>query len=343
MRAAMFHGIGKPLAIETVADPTPGPDDVVIEVAHAGICGSDLHITQFGLIAEGTILGHEFAGTIAAKGAHVGANWKNGDRVTALPLTSCRACALCDEGLYALCANVKFIGTTTLLQGAYANYVLAKAASLQKLPAGISFAEGAMVEPLSVAHHTVDLAQIRPGETALVLGAGPIGAGVTLFARHAGAKHVIVSEPFPSRRARALELGATAVLDPKTDNIAERVAQIAGQAPNIVFECVGAPGLLKQAIGFAGPRARVVVAGVLFEEERYDPLVALGKELSIQYCQCYTERDFSSVINAIASNRVKPQPMHTATVGFSELPQSFEALRTASPHCKVLIDPARSN
>lgn len=339
MRAAVFHEAGRPLCIERVDDPTPRPDQVIIEVARAGICGSDLHITQYGAAPKGTILGHEFAGRIAALGSEVGGGWKVGDAVTALPLHACNSCDACDHGLPALCGTAVFTGTSPLIQGAYAQYVAARGSMLQRLPAGVSFDEGAMVEPLAVAHHAVDLAAVPAGASVLVIGAGPIGAGVALFARLAGARHVVVSERFPDRRERALAVGATAVIDPSGENVAERFAALTGGAPQVVFECVGNPGLLQQAIELAGVRGRVVVAGVCFEEDRIKPLSALMKEVSLQFSQCYTERDFEQVIGAIAGGRADPQPLHTATVGFDALPATFEALRTASPHCKVLIDP----
>ena len=339
MRAAIFHEPGRPLSIETIADPRPAADQILIDVAHTGICGSDLHITQYGLIPNGTVLGHEFAGTIAEIGGAVGGSWKIGDRVTALPLEGCNHCEACDEGLPALCSAAVFTGTALAKPGAYAQYVVAKGAMVQRLPQGVTFADGAMVEPLAVAHHAVERAQIAVGAPVLVIGAGPIGAGVALFARHAGARHVIVSERAPERRRRVLELGATAVIDPTTETVAERFAAIAGSAPQIVFECVGNAGVIQHALELTGRRGRVVVAGVCFSEDKFMPVAALMKEISIVFSQCYTERNFAAVIDAIARGAVNPRPMHTRTVGFEALPKAFEDLRSAPDQCKVLIDP----
>jgi (R,R)-butanediol dehydrogenase / meso-butanediol dehydrogenase / diacetyl reductase len=339
MRAAIYQASGRPLVIQQVADPRPASDQVIIEVAHAGICGSDLHVTEHGVIPAGIILGHEFAGTVVECGAAVSGDWKVGDRVTALPVQACRECDACDAGLPALCRTGRFTGMTLEYPGAYAQYVAARASMLQRLPSGVAFTDGAMVEPLAVAHHAVGLAAIRKAESVLVIGAGPIGAGVTLFARLAGAAHVIVSEPAARRREIALQVGATAVIDPLQEDVAARCVALTGRPPQVVIECVGNPGLLQKALEFAGIRGRVVVAGVCFSEDRILPIVPLMKEVSVQFSQCYTERDFEAVITAVARGEARPAPMHSQTIALSEVPQRFEALRTNPGDCKVLIDP----
>jgi (R,R)-butanediol dehydrogenase / meso-butanediol dehydrogenase / diacetyl reductase len=339
MRAALFQAAGKPLVIERIADPRPRTDQVLIEVQRAGICGSDLHMSEYGAVPAGTIFGHEFAGTVAELGSAVASGWRVGDRVTALPVQACHDCDACGAGLPALCRGGLFTGTNLSYPGAYAEYVGARASMVQRLPPGVSFACGALVEPLAVAHHAVELAGVARGMSVLVLGAGPIGAGVVLFARLAGARHVIVSERTPERRDIALALGATAVIDPLAEDVAARCATLAGAAPQIVFECVGVAGLLQQAIALAGVRGRVLVAGVCFAPDQILPLTGLMKEVNVQFSQCYTERNFAAVIDAIAERRAQPEPMHTHTVGFQQLPEMFEQLRTRPRGCKVLLDP----
>lgn len=339
MRAAVYQGAGQPLTIERVADPRPKADEVVIEVARAGICGSDLHMAEYGFAAPGTIFGHEFSGTIVACGAEV-RGWAIGERVTALPLHACSRCDACDEGLPGLCRTGVFTGTSPLAQDAYAQYVTARAAMLQRLPAGVGFAEGALVEPLAVAHHAVAMAELGTADDVLVIGAGPIGVAVALFARLAGARNVVVSERFADRRALAIEAGATATIDPGTGPAGEAFAQIANRAPPVIFECVGVPGLIQQCVDLAGIRGRIVVAGACFQDDAIRPVAALGKEVSLRFSQCYTERDFEAVIGAIAAGRANPEPLHTRTVGFDGLPAAFEGLRQPSADCKILIDPA---
>jgi len=341
VRAAVFRAAGQPLAIETRPDPEPAADEVILAVAGAGICGSDLHFTESAppLPESGLVLGHEFAGTIVALGKGAGGSLKAGDRVTALPIFPCRSCDACDAGLPALCPGGIFSGYDPDKTGGFAEFVKVRADMVQALPAGVDFTEGAMVEPLAVGHHIVSRASLRGGEAILILGGGPIGAAVALFARIAGAAHVVVSEPFPARRERALAAGATAVIDPKAEAVDAAFARIAGRRPEVVFECVGLPGLLAQAVNLAGVRGRVVISGVVFEEDRLAPMIALGKEVTILYSQAYTERDFAAVIDLVARDIADPAPLHTATISFDALPETFESLRSASPHCKVLIDP----
>jgi (R,R)-butanediol dehydrogenase/meso-butanediol dehydrogenase/diacetyl reductase len=340
MRAAIYQEKNKPLEIGTVADPTPAPGQVLLAVKGAGICGSDLHIVQYGLAAPGQVLGHEFSGEIVGLGADTPNGLKIGDRVTALPVTPCHHCEACDAGLVGLCPASKIIGANLMTQGAYAEFVAVSGRYVQKLPDGVSYAEGAMVEPLAVGAHTISLGEIKKGESVLILGGGPIGAAATIFARQAGAKDVVVSEPTELRRNRVRELGATATIDPKTQDVAEAFHAIAGSRPHVVYECVGAPGLFSHALDLVGLRGRVIVAGVLFEEERFSALTPLAKEVTVRYAQMYTERDFENVIDLIARNQINAKPMHTKTVSLEHLPAAFDSLRSAPQQCKVIIDPA---
>ena len=343
MRAAVFRGAHAPLSIETVPDPVPGADQVVIEVVHAGICGSDLHMAESEHTASGLILGHEYAGTIAALGSGVTGPWKVGDRVTALPLFACHRadCDACSADLPAICPANLFAGTNLLAQGAYAQLVGARASMVQRLPEGVSFAEGAMVEPLAVGHHIVSLAEGLRDAAVLVLGGGPIGVAVALFAGLAGARHVIVSERSPERRALAAAIGATGVIDPEAGDVGEAFARLTGgQRPQVVFECVGHPGMLDQAVRLAAIRGQIVVAGMILEQDSFLPILAMGKEVTIRYSQAYAERDFEAVIDALARGRIAPAPIHTSTVSLDELPAAFAALRGNPRECKVLISPA---
>jgi (R,R)-butanediol dehydrogenase / meso-butanediol dehydrogenase / diacetyl reductase len=341
MRAAVLREVGKPLVVETVDDPVPAPDQVILQVAKAGICGSDLHMAHNPQMPSGVILGHEFAGTIAALGSAVRGPWKVGDRVTALPLNACLQCEACAADLPALCPDNLFTGTTPLAQGAYAQFVAARGSMLQRLPEGVSFEDGAMVEPLAVGHHIVSMAQMPREAAVLVLGGGPIGLAVAIFARHAGARHVIVSERSSERRDLARTVGVTGVIDPGIEDVGAAFATLSGGLrPQVVFECVGVPGMLDQAIQLTGIRGQVVVAGVILKQDAFLPIVALGKEVAIRYSQAYNERDFEAVIGAIARGDVNPDPIHTSTVTLDELPSAFEALRSRPRECKVLIRPS---
>ena len=340
MRAAVFQGADLPLSIETVPDPEPHPDRIVLAVERSGICGSDLHMAQSAHTPRGLILGHEFAGSIVAIGSAAPGGWKPGERVTALPLNACNGCATCQRGLFALCSRNLFTGTSLLAQGAYAQFVSVRPDMLQRLPANVGFDEGAMVEPLAVGHHIVSMADLPDDGAVLVLGGGPIGIAVVLFALRAGARHVVVSERSAERRALALAIGASAAIDPEAADVAQAfAAATSGTRPQVVFECVGVPGMLRRAIDLVEVRGQVIVAGVVLQEDSFLPLAALGKEVTIRYSQAYTEADFEAVIGALARREIEAKPIHTSTVGMDELPDAFAALARQANQCKILIRP----
>src|SRR5262245_38081493 len=186
MRAAVFHGVGKPLAIETIADPTPGPNDVVIQVHRCGICGTDLHMTSgHGWdFPNGTIPGHEYAGEIVEVGSQV-SGFKKGALVTALPSQGCGQCEACAHQHYTLCRNVGG------LMGGYGEYLRVPTYVAVKLPQTFSLADGALVEPFAVSLYGVRMGQIRPGDRVLVLGGGPVALTTIFWAKRLGAGRVV--------------------------------------------------------------------------------------------------------------------------------------------------------
>jgi (R,R)-butanediol dehydrogenase/meso-butanediol dehydrogenase/diacetyl reductase len=341
MKAAVFQGVGKPLAIETVPTPQAGPGELVLRVHHCGICGSDLHATQEGtfLVPNGTVLGHEFAGEIVESGA---ADWKVGDMVTALPLFSCLECAPrgeCKDGLGILCGRNRIVGLNLATPGAYAEYVKVSARETMRLPAQVKTREGATTEPLSVGLHAVHCGKVGIGDRVLVLGAGPIGLAVAIFARIAGARNVVVSEYAPARREAAGALGATAVIDPAREDVAEAFRKHAGGPPNVIFESVGLPGMIQKCVDMAGVQARVVVVGVCMHEDRFLPMIANFKEISIQFVMGYLRSDWRIVLDLLDSGRVDPRALITDEVSLAQLPAAFEGLRKPSTQIKILVRP----
>ena len=341
MRAAMFEGVGRPLRIGERPAPAPGPGQLVLKVAYCGICGSDLHATgteSYGL-ALGATLGHEFAGEVAASGSPA---FREGDRVTVLPLWACDDCAeagACREGLGALCPRSRFLGLYGPAPGAYAEYVKVRAAQAMPLPEGVSLRDGALVEPLAVGAHAVAAAGPLAGARVLVLGAGPIGVAAAVMARLAGAAIVAASEPAVGRRERARRPGV-AMLGPEAGDLARQFADAAGGPPDVIVDCVGKPGLLQQCIALSRPRGRIVVAGVCMGEDRITPRAAIRKELTVSWVLAYSREDFERVIWHMQSGEIDCDAIVSAVIGLDALPNMFEALRTPNNHLKVLIDPA---
>lgn len=343
MKAAVFHALGQPLAIETVKKPEAGPGEIVVKVHYCGVCGSDLHATHPGVfvVPDGTILGHEFAGEIVDSGAP---GWKVGEMATALPNNACEDCrkqglSQCKDQLGILCPNNTLTGFHPSAQGAYAEYVKFSAVEALRLPAAVKSREGATVEPLAVGLHAVTRGKVAMGERVLIMGGGPIGLAVTLFSKLAGARDVIVSEYAPARREAAGALGATAVIDPGREEVGPAFQQRAGGPPDIIFECVGVPGMIQTCVDLSRPYGRMVVVGVCMVEDKMVPMSAIFKEVNIQFILGYGRPDWRLVLDLLDAGRVDPRPMITDVVSLEELPAAFEALRKPSAQIKVMVRP----
>ncbi len=202
---------------------------------------------------SGTILGHEFAGEVVAIGGTV-SGLKQGDLVTALPVQSCGRCVHCLAGQPLHCPNGRFAF------GGFAEYLTARAVNCVKLPAGLSLADGALIEPLAVALHGIDLARPADGARILILGAGPIGLGVAFWCRQLGARRVAIAATSDRNAALASELGAGQFLAGAEDPPAAASEALEG-APDMVFECVGKPGLLAEAVECVAKRGTVLALG----------------------------------------------------------------------------------
>jgi 2-desacetyl-2-hydroxyethyl bacteriochlorophyllide A dehydrogenase len=290
-------------------------------------------VPDYGL-RPGTVLGHEFAGTVIRSEAP---GWQPGDRAAVIPFALCEACepaGECRDGLVPVCPAMRGLGFSPAAPGGYAQRVKVRASQALRLPPEVPLRDGALLEPLAVAQHAVALAGVAPGMRVLVVGAGPIGLGVAAIARLAGAE-VTVSEPAAGRRARALQVGATAVLDPGADDPAP-----AFRAADVIIECVGIPGMLQRCIELTRPHGRITVVGVCMEEDRIRPRMAIRKELSLQFAFAYTRADFEAVLAQLAAGRLRGADFVTSVIGLDALPEVFEALRRPSDQVKVLVDPS---
>jgi threonine dehydrogenase-like Zn-dependent dehydrogenase len=333
MKAAVFRQAGLPLAIETLPDPTPGKGEVLIRVERCGICSSDLHMTEGHGVnaAPNSVLGHEYAGEVMAVGPGV-SGLRVGERVTALPLGGCGQCEACLQG------EVRWCPQSTMRAGGYAEYVLADAIGCRKLPASISVADGALVEPLAVGLNAVELAQLKPDQRVLVMGAGPIGLATIWWARKQGVGRIAAMASSLRRAELAGIMGADSFIvndASARDNLREQL----GGSPDVVFECVGIPGLLQQALTFTRPRGKVLVASLCVEQDSFMPVVALAKQLCIQYAIYYSTEHFRQAIARLDAGSVEPRAMITDTVSMTDFPATFESLRKSSDQCKVQLAP----
>ena len=333
MRAAVFKGAGAPLSIERVADPEPGPGEAVIKVGRCGICGSDIHMTS-GHGADypaGTILGHEYAGEVVALGRGV-TSLEPGDRVTAMPAAGCGHCAACIAGYPLGCARMAG------MIGGFGEYLRIAASGAVKLPASLSLADGALVEPLAVGLRGVRLAGIAPGARVLVLGAGSVGLASVYWVRLLGAGRVIAASPSLRRRALALAMGADG-FETLGEGEAERIADALGGPPDIVLECAGAVGLLQKSVDLVRPDGMIVSLGFCSRPDPIVPALATWKQVTIKFSFAYALAEFRHGADALDRGHVEPRQMISETVGLDALPAMFEAIRAGAAHTKVQVDP----
>jgi len=332
MKAAVLQGTGT-LAVEDVEAPAVQPGELLLRVCDCGICGSDLHAVHS--MPPGTIFGHEFAGEVAAVGDGV-SGWAVGDRAVSLPYFSCGQCERCRRGDGMVCMQIRGIGLGAV-PGAYAELVRVQPDNSLHVPPQVSFREAALVEPLAVGLHGVRRSRLKRGETCIILGAGPIGIATLAWARDLGAK-TVVSDPSPGRREMAQRLGATAVVDPRKDEPGFVALELGGESLTTIFECVGAPGLIQNAIMMAPLRAQVVVLGVCMATDEIFPIHGILKELEIDFVLGYSKPEFAETLDAVASRRIDPVAMITDVIGLDAVPAMFTALATPNTQCKVQIE-----
>ncbi len=333
MRAAIMQGLHKPLLVETLPDPTPGEGELVVKIGRCGICGSDLHMTEDAGYGKGagTILGHEFAGEIVALGKGI-EGFATGDLVSVSPLKSCGHCAACLAGEVSWCSQFG------LQEGGYAEYAITRPNQCVKLPAALSLADGAIVEPLAVARHGVTLSGIKPGDRVLVLGAGPIGLAVAFWARRAGATRVVLQDVADYQRERALEMGATDFIVDREDPIGASTRALGGEA-DIVFECVGIPGLIAQAVAQVRPRGTILLLGLCNQPDTFNSFAMLSKEVRLVTSAFFTRGEYEASLDALERGAAEPRAMVTETINLAQTPDMFESLKRRTHQCKVMIAP----
>lgn len=349
MHAAVYRG-RRSLSVEEVPVPAPRYGEVLVEVGFNGICGTDLHELFAGpiFVPDGVphpltdkaiplVMGHEFSGTIREVGAGV-TGWSAGDRVAVEPVYRCGECAPCRAGHYNICQKIGFHGLMS--DGGMARYTTVPDYMLHGLPDSVSLELGALVEPMSVAYHATTLADLNPGDTALVFGAGPIGIGVFQSLRGQGIENTLVVEPSATRRAAIERLGARTV-DPGDVDVAALVAdETRGAMADAAFDAAGVAAAVRTALGSIGAR-RPLVAVAIYETPLETPLLELVmRESRIQGSLCYTGSDFEAVIALMAEGKYDTTGWVEAIALGDVVTEGFESLHRGEK-MKVLVDPAR--
>jgi threonine dehydrogenase-like Zn-dependent dehydrogenase len=333
MRAAIFHGAGKPMTIEEVPDPEPRPGEAVIKVCRCGICGSDISMTSgnYADYPAGTTLGHEYAGEVVAVGKDV-STLKIGQRVSAMPAKGCGRCSACLAGFPLGCAAM--VG----MVGGYGEYMRIAVPAAIALPDTLSMADGALVEPLAVGLRGVALAGLEPGAKVAVLGAGAIGLAAIYWARLLGAGRIIAMSRSARRADLATEMGA-AGFEAFGDGEGDRLSAALGDMPDVVLECAGAVGMMQKAVELVRPGGTIVSLGFCGSPDPIIPSLATWKQVTMKFSFAYDLREFQHCADALDAGHVEPRMMVSDTISLDALPEVFEALRTGSNQTKVHVDP----
>jgi L-iditol 2-dehydrogenase len=264
MRAAVYRGKGR-VAVETVPVPAIAAGEVLIRVAACGICGTDLKKIEHGFVPAPQIFGHEVSGTVVAIGRGV-REWKPGDRVMSFHHVPCGACFYCERRLHSQCPAYKKVGLTAGFDpngGGFAQYVRAlpwvAERGMVAIPDEISFDEASFIEPVNTCIKAVEKARVAPGETAVVMGLGPIGMLLAMLSKLEGAT-VLGSDPMPERRAKSLSLGIDLALDPREGLLADEISsRTQGRGADVALVAVPIPSALTDALSLVRPGGRVLL------------------------------------------------------------------------------------
>ena len=329
MHAYVLHG-KEDLRGETRDEPIPGDDDVLLEIRRIGICGSDVHYYNHFRIGEFVpqaplVLGHEFAGEVVETGKGV-ERLAVGDRVTAEPSIPCRHCRYCVAGRYNLCERLRFIGTAATvphIDGAFAERVVVPASQCIRLSRSLSYAAGALVEPMAVGMHAVMRAGQVVGRRVLITGGGTIGQTVLSSLTTSGAVDVTVADPSMFAREFSEEHGAAAVFDPTDEDERTSVLQ---QPFDLLFECSGAPAGLELCHHASARGATIVQVGTQGPSVTLPVNLVMSRELSVLGSFRYAH-DFPSVVGLMEAGHIAVDDFVSATYPFENLP---EAVRRAT-------------
>ena len=334
MRAAVLRD-GRMVYRDDLPEPVPGLGQVLVAVRSCGICGSDLHFAAHGadvltLTAEmdggmdidlgrDIFMGHEFSAEILDAGPDT-ETFPVGTLITSIPVLISGK-------------HVEPIVYSNTTLGGYAERMLLSAPLLLPIPNGLGAQHAALTEPMAVGLHAVNKSGVQPGETALVLGCGPIGIAVVAALRARGIEHIVAADFSPKRRELATTMGAHQALDPAQGSPFDTVA------PAVVFEAVGVPGIIDDVLRRARHGSRLIVVGVCMQPDTVHPFFAIAKEISVQFVLAYDPTEFAASLRAIAEGDIDVGPMITGDVGLEHVGTAFDDLADPERHCKILVTP----
>ena len=331
MRAVRLLGPHE-MAVQELPEPDAAAGEVVVRVDSCGICGSDVSAYKLGLFS-GSVPGHELAGVVELVGDDV-SGWSAGDRAVIDPKLPCGYCDDCIAGAGHRCAMALTAGIGFMRDGGFAERTAVPAQLLHRLPESLSLQDSCLVEPLSVAIHGVERAQLREPGAAVVVGLGPIGLFTVAVLRARGFEPVIGVDPVEDRRKLALQLGAA--------NVAAELHEVRGTVPPVpaVFECSGNASLLHTAADLVQPGGILMLLGVPFGEATVLPLMWVTREIHIAGSIASAEQDFATSIGMLARDP-SLACIVTRRIGLEEVPAAFADLIAPSSGGKIVVAPGR--
>jgi threonine dehydrogenase-like Zn-dependent dehydrogenase len=328
------------LWVDTVDDPIPQTGEVLVKSRACGICGSDLHAVKhtddfvktsreaggsFKLTTfDPVVLGHEFCAEVVDVGPETPKDLKPGQLVCSVPVLTR--------------APLVPLGYSDVAPGGFAEYMVLSRQLLIPVPNGTPASHAALTEPMAVGYHAVNKARLEDGDAALVLGCGPVGLAVIAALTQRGVHPIIASDFSAGRRRFAELMGADVVLDPSQEQPFDH-PDAARRGGVVVFECVGVPGMIDRIFLDAPRDARIVVVGVCLQMDHSRPLIAINKELSVQYVLGYSLEEFAETLGFIADGAYDVAPLITDEVSLEGTADAFSELADPERHAKILVTP----
>jgi L-iditol 2-dehydrogenase len=338
MKALVYEGPWT-MSLRTVPDPTPADDDLLIDVHSVGICGSDVHgfIGKTGRRKPPMIMGHELSGVVVATGKEV-KSFRSGDAVIVSPIQACGVCPNCRAGLVNICVNRHVLGVD--IPGAYADQLVVKESMVYAKPVGLGWRQAAMVEPLSVGLHAVEITPLKLMQTVAIVGVGTIGLLTLLAARLKGAGKIIVTDKSPHRLEMAQELGADLTINvADQDPIAAVRAATGGLGADVTFEAVGYGPTVQQALAITRTGGNVTWIGNSAQMIEINMQEIVTRELTVRGTYGFNT-EFPRAIDALASGRLNVDALIERVAPLEEGPQIVDALaKGESDLIKVILEP----
>lgn len=328
MRVAELSQLHRFHLTETESLPSPGPGEIQVAVKSVGICGSDLHYFKEGGIGDTRcvypmVLGHEPAGVVVQTGAGV-SGWSAGDAAVLEPAVYCYHCEFCMTGHHNVCADLRFLSTPGE-PGFFREFVNLPAENLIPLPRNLSLNEGTLVEPFAIILHSMQFAAVKPGETALVFGAGPIGLFTIAALKLYGARRIWAVEPLAHRRELAKLLGADVAIDPhQVDAVKQVLADTGQRGVDVSIDCASQDNTVNQSLLATRNAGRVVITGIPSEE--YVKLafhVLRRKELTF-FSVRRSNRESHTALQLLSDQPQRFVPILTHTESISKIQPVFE-------------------